>query len=124
MPLAALRDKADECVAARLITVDKAQQLVRVLEAERSVFTMANEDAEDTQPSEPTLSFKLTPDQMAAELADRERKMQTGAAAGGVTDQWRCYQYIVGCIQRGEYLRLMVQATAGTGHYYILAIHI
>ena len=59
LPLATLRYKADEYVAAGLITVDKAQQLVRVLEAERSVFTMANEDAEDTPPNDHTLSFKM-----------------------------------------------------------------
>ena len=122
LPIATLRDKADEYVAAGLLTVEKAQQLIRVLEAERSVLTMANEDAEDTPPNDPTLSFKMTPEQLAAELADRESKMQSGATAGGVTDQWRVYQYVIGCICRGEYLRLMVQASAGTGHYYILAI--
>ena len=30
-----------------------------------------------------------------------------------VTDQIRVYEYVIGCIQRGEYLRLMVQASAG-----------
>ena len=124
LPIATLRDKADEYVAAGFLTVEKAQQLIRVLEAERSVLTMANEDAEDTPPNDPTLSFKMTPDQMAAELTDRESKMQSGAAAGGATDQWRCYQCIVGRIQRGEYLRLMVQASAGTGQYYTRVIDI
>ena len=123
LPIATLREKADEYVAAGLLTVEKAQQLIRVLEAERSVFTMANEDAEDTPPPEPTLSFKMTPEQLAAELTDRESKMQSGVTAGGVTDQWRVYHYVIGCICRGEYLRLMVQASAGTGHKYGIAAY-
>ena len=117
LPLNILREKADEYVAAQLLRSDKADRLIRVLQAERSVFSMANDDAEDV--SDPHASFMLTPAQMAAELVDREKKMRCGAVAGGVTDQWRCYQYITDCIQRGEFLRLMVQASAGTGYYCI-----
>lgn len=115
LPVTTLRDKADEYVAAELLTVEKARQLIRVLEAERSVFSMANDEADDTPPNDTTLSFKMKPEQLAAELQDRENKMQIGATAGGVTDQWRVYQFIVGCICRKQYLRLMVQASAGTG---------
>ena len=32
----------------------------------------------------------------------------------------RVYQYIIDCIQRGKYLRLMVQASAGTGKSFLL----
>ena len=57
-----------------------------------------------------TFSSRLTPAQMVELLAKREAMMRTGA---GETDQWRVYQHIVGCIEKGQLLRLMVQAAAG-----------
>ena len=38
----------------------------------------------------------------------------------GTTDQWRVYQHIVHRLEHGPYLRLMVQAAAGTGKSYLL----
>ena len=35
-------------------------------------------------------------------------------------DQWRVYRYMLDCIQQGEYWRLMVQASAGTGKSFLL----
>ena len=47
--------------------------------------------------------------------------MQDGARAGeGDTDQFRVYQYIIHCIEHGEFLRVMVQASAGTGKSFLL----
>ena len=120
LPLKNLREKADEYVAAQLIRNKAADRLIRGMQAERSVSFMSNGDAADV--SDPHASMMLTPVQMAAELVDREKKMRCGAVAGCVTDQWRCYQYITDCIQRGDYLRLMVQASAGTGYYCIDSI--
>ena len=50
-------------------------------------------------------------------LVKRERRMQEGGATDEPTDQWRVYCYIRDAIknQNGSYLRLMVQASAGTG---------
>ena len=52
-------------------------------------------------------------------LAKREAMMAEG---DGETDQIRVYRHIIGCIQRGELLRLMVQASAGTGRPVVVAI--
>ena len=46
----------------------------------------------------------------------REKNMQAGAPDGGVTDQWRVYQHVIQQLQTGSPLRLMVQASAGTGN--------
>ena len=46
--------------------------------------------------------------------------MKAGTGGSGVTDQFRVYQHIVQCLETGEYLRLMVQASAGTGKSFLL----
>ena len=51
--------------------------------------------------------------EIAAELHRREELLTTGST--GVTDQWRVYTHIVNCLRLGSPLRLMVQASAGTG---------
>ena len=38
--------------------------------------------------------------------------MREGASADVETDQYRVYQYIIGELESGNYLRLMVQASA------------
>ena len=38
--------------------------------------------------------------------------MREGASADAETDQYRVYQYIIGELESGNYLRLMVQASA------------
>ena len=45
----------------------------------------------------------------------REKNMQAGAPDGGLTDQWRVYEHVITQLQTGSPLRLMVQASAGTG---------
>ena len=122
VPTPALLDKAQEYVEARLISKEAALKIKNVLEAERSVYRMLNEAnvSDDEGTTVPALTHRLSSEQMVAELADRETKMQAGGQAGGVTDQWRVYQHIIGSIRRGEYLRLMVQASAGTGKSYLL----
>ena len=122
VPTPALLDKAQEYVEARLISKEAALKIKNVLEAERSVYRMLNEanESDDESKAVPALTHRLSPEQMVAELADRETKMQAGGQAGGVTDQWRVYQHIIGSIRRGEYLRLMVQASAGTGKSFLL----
>ena len=51
--------------------------------------------------------------EMEKELEKREALMKAGGE--GVTDQWRVYNHIIDSIRLGEPLRLMVQASAGTG---------
>ena len=45
--------------------------------------------------------------------------MQAGGSGGDSTDQWRCYEYITNEIAAERPLRLMVQASAGTGKSFL-----
>lgn len=56
------------------------------------------------------LLFKLKPGQM-----------QDGGDPFSEADQWRVYRYIIQSIEDGRYLRLMVQASAGTGKSFLLS---
>ena len=83
---------------------------------------MFNEDAaelDDDRAMKPSLRTRMTLEQMKIELEDRENKMKYSSTKKE-TDQWRVYQHIVSSIERGEYLRLMVQASAGTGKSFLL----
>ena len=83
---------------------------------------MFNEYAEefgDDRAMKPSLRTRMTLEQMKIELEDRESKMKYSSTKKE-TDQWRVYQHIVSSIERGEYLRLMVQASAGTGKSFLL----
>ena len=66
------------------------------------------------------LQTRLSSEQLRTLLDQRVEMMRSGAAEGGVTDQFRVYQYIVQKIESGDYLRLMVQASAGTGKSFLL----
>ena len=46
--------------------------------------------------------------------------MRAGGSPDRETDQWRVYRYVVECMQAKRYLRLMVQASAGTGKSFLL----
>ena len=99
-----------------------AQRVLRPIEQERGHAAVLND--EEPQPGDEaqgsSLTARLTAEEMKTLLAKREAMMAEGGE--GVTDQWRVYQHIIGCIQRGELLRLMVQASAGTGRPVIVAI--
>ena len=62
----------------------------------------------------------MSPEQLRELLAKREAMMQAGQTNDdgncdhGVTDQWRVYEFIKDSINTGKFLRLMVQASAGS----------
>ena len=127
VPTDVLKEKAQEYVDAHLIQQDLAERVVRVIEQERGNSSYVNDVPADGQAAATsTLTTRLSPAQMAELLVKREGMMQAGQVRDdgghdlGVTDQWRVYQHIVGCIERGELLRLMVQASAGTGKSFLL----
>ena len=115
LPTHVLHEKADEYVAANLLTSEKARNMMRVIEQERECIRTVNEvGSDDEQPEQrENVSRRLSMAEMAKELEKREGLMQAGQSA--VTDQWRVYSDIVRALSRGQYLRLMVQASAGTG---------
>ena len=120
VPLDKLKQKADEYVEAGRLTQEKAADVVQVIEQERGQFRTTNElgsDGEEVEQRE-HVSLRLGPAELAAELGKREKLMQAGSTA--VTDQWRVYTHIVNSLRSGVPLRLMVQASAGTGKSFLL----
>ena len=75
---------------------------------------IANEpDAvDDDSAAREKVSGRLTRAEIEEELAKRVAMMREGASADAETDQYRVYQYIIGELESGNYLRLMVQASA------------
>ena len=125
VPTPALREKADAYVAKELISADMANRVLQAIEQERNHSAILNDEEQpangEPQNESPQLSTRLSKQQMKDLLSKREAMMAEG---GGETDQIRVYKHIIGSIERGELLRLMVQASAGTSRHVIVAITI
>ena len=91
MPMPHLKDRAEEYTQASLIPREQADRVIRCIEQERGHARVANEagDAPDEPAAPASLSSKMSPEQMRAELHDREVKLQSGGLPGRETDQWR-----------------------------------
>ena len=115
LPLEVLNKKADDYVAEGLISSDKARNMMLVIEQERNCVRTVNEvsDDDETAAEWKGISTRLSLTEMAAELHRREELMKAGST--DLTDQWRVYTHIVNSLRLGAPLRLMVQASAGTG---------
>ena len=115
LPIDVLRDKAHEYVTAGRLAKRKADNLMRVIEQERDAIRSVNDADSDAEPTEErdSVSRRLSMAEMKKELEEREAAMKAGGAA--VTDKWRVYTHIISALRVGEPLRLMVQASAGTG---------
>ena len=120
LPLEVLNKKADDYVAEGLISSDKARNMMLVIEQERNCVRTVNEvsDDDETAAERKGISTRLSLTEMAAELHRREELMKAGST--DLTDQWRVYTHIVNSLRLGAPLRLMVQASAGTGKSFIL----
>ena len=119
LPLQVLNQKADEYVSEGLLSAEKARNMMLVIEQERNCVRTVNEvsDDENAAPRD-NVSTRLSHAEMAAELHRREELMKSGST--DVTDQWRVYTHIVNSLRLGTPLRLMVQASAGTGKSFLL----
>ena len=90
--------------------------MMSVIEQERSCVRTINEVSDDEAPTQrETMSTRLSHAEMTAELHRREELLKSGGSSC-VTDQRRVYTHIVNSLRLGSPLRLMVQASAGTGH--------
>ena len=107
-----------------MIDETSARVMVQAIEAERGAVGVVNDLAggdglsgneDDLAPDEERPIAKLTAQQLKELLEKRERQMQEGVGTNGVTDQWRVYRYCVDSMSGRRYLRLVVQASAGTG---------
>ena len=92
----------------------------RNIEAERGGEAVANEhnfgsDVEGEGAADDRPLAKLNARQLAELLAKREQQMREGGPEGEMTDQWRVYNEIIHALPTERRLRMMVQASAGTG---------
>ncbi len=104
-----------------LLSDDKAQAAMDTIKEMRGRNLFLNEidsDAEEVRQERKRVSRRLSPAELVAELARRETLMQGCAAA--MSDQWRVYTHVVESIRAGAFLRLLVQASAGTGKSFLL----
>ena len=114
LPLHALQRKADEYVEEGLLSLEKSRNMMSVIEQERNSVRTINEISDDEAPTQrEAMSTRLSHAELAAELKRREDLLMTGSS--GVTDQWRVYTHIINALRLGPPLRLMTQASAGTG---------
>ena len=126
LPLHVLKERAKSYVDLGLIQQDMAERIIRVIEWERGDSFYVNDvqpgDAQEAGGGGSSLSTRLSPEQMRALLERRVEMMKQGGDGldAGVTDQYRVYSYIVSALEQGLPLRLMVQASAGTGKSFLL----
>jgi hypothetical protein len=135
LKLTTLQEKLDEYVAAGLVSLEMASSILRLIEQERGGAARTINDApagaddaggtgEGSGPElQERLSSRLSAVELAAELERRENCLSSGGMEHGLTDQWRVYQHITRAIGKGgghRRLRLMVQASAGTGKSFLL----
>ena len=119
LPLEVLRRKSDEYVEEGLLSPEKRRTMMSVIEQERNSVRTINEISDDEAPTQrETMSTRLSQAELVAELHRREELLKAGNS--GVTDQWRVYTHIVNSLRLGSPLRLMVQASAGTGKSFLL----
>ena len=120
VPTSVIRDKAREYEAAGLMKREQAHRMVKAIEEERILERVANGTADGEEDAEGDESGAYSQEELKKLLAVREENMRSGAG-DGVPDQYRVYTDITGAIERGEYLRMLVQASAGTGKSYLLS---
>ena len=119
LPTAALETKASEFVAAQLIDQSTADRVIRCIKLERGTSAFLNDGVDEVEQNAAAQSnVKLSPVALKDLLNSRIEMMKAGAAGDGITDQYRVYSHIIRCIESGTYLRLMVQASAGTGKVF------
>ena len=108
-------------VAEGLLTQDKARAVMQAIEELRGRNRFVNEvdsDAENGRGEREHLSRRLSHAELVAELARREALLR--GVSTEITDQWRVYSQIVEALIAGTPLRLLVQASAGTGKSFLL----
>ena len=126
LPIETLQKKSQEYVGAGLLSKEAAKRVCDAIEEEKGAARIVNEQpvdaaqAGDDLGGEGQTSSFLSAAGLKKELELREQRMRNGADEGAVTDQWRVYEHIIYQLANGAPLRLMVQASAGTGKSYLL----
>ena len=123
LPNAALEEKRKAYYNAGLIGKEESFRILQCILQERGTATYLNDGVEEVPGGETTgeSSSKLTPKAMEELLNKRVAMMQDGHTCEGMpTDQFRVFSHIINAIETGQWLRLMVQASAGTGKSFLL----
>ena len=133
LPLDTLREKAHAYTEAGRLSQSMAENVIRTIQEERgesaepnAMLTFEDGTNETARSDGPAVQVGASLDALRTLLQEREKKMRAGRASddgaggGGDTDQWRVYTKITAAIRDGRYLRLMVQASAGTGKTFLL----
>ena len=124
LPSEVLEEKAREYVQAGLIDEPFADSSLKLIAAERGVQALSNDGAADSDSDDKVgvLTRKLSHAELEALLLKREEQMRTSSRTSGETDQWRVYKFITDRLSGGgKPLRLIVQASAGTGKSFLLS---
>ncbi len=87
------------------------EAIIKTIEQERGKQRIVNQSGADGADGDAAncVSDQLGLADLQKELDKRVDMMRSGATENGVTDQARVYDHIIGCLERGEYLRLMIQ---------------
>lgn len=122
IPTDALKAKADDYVASGYMNEADSELIIKTICDERGQTNIVNDEALDgDDPVNPGLSRRLSPEEIEAKLVDNIEKMKAGGEVGVETDQYRVFKFITNQLEHGEsHLRLMVQASAGTGKSFLL----
>ena len=99
-----------------LLKPELAEFTVQTIEKERGRESVVNDAADGGAAAQSVggvISGKLNLQQMQEELDKRIELMKAGTQEGRITDQYRVFEHITEKIAAGEYLRLIVQASAG-----------
>ena len=127
VPLHVLKEKLDTYVREGHIEEEDKDNYVEVFEKMVSIHRQSNlfgntsgADAGSTDPDEENRFMSMA--ELQEELESRERLMQMlHGEEGQLTDQWRVYQEIISKLDSSrEALRMVVQASAGTGKSFLL----
>ena len=127
MPLDILKEKLDAYIAAGDLQPTEKDACVQVFEQMRNIHRQTNLHGGATSVGPNTTAVDeenraFTDDELRVELLKRERMMQEGTSPDGtVTDQWRVYSEAIAVLgSNAKPLRLVLQASAGTGKSFLL----
>ena len=122
VPLHVLKVKVDEYISAGLMQLEEKDAYVEHFERMQGVLREHNVHADESAGAGEAQEGMMTTEELKAELQLRERLLQTiHGASAAMTAQWRVYSEIIAGLQdEKKLLRIVIQASAGTGKSFLL----
>ena len=122
LPMQVLVQKANDYVGEQLVTRTKADGILAFIRQERGEVVVANDaDNSEDEAIAARGHRRLSMVEMQQLLEKRVNQMKMGGTDDAPTDQFRMYTHIIEQLVGGTSpLRLMVQASAGTGKSFLL----